>query len=184
MTVGHRLEISGAGVPKSPIGKQLETNMFGYRKRQLTAIHAITLCVLLGGTASLACADVEHDPVIVRADKVEWKPAPPILPGVEMAVLQGSPNEAGPFIMRLKFPAFFEYPVHRHRGTEGYVTVLSGAIGVALGETFDPYVARPLPAGSYFVTPDAWHFAWTFEETVVEIHGNGPWRVEFLDPRR
>lgn len=149
-----------------------------HRNMATAAIQALLLCVSPIATAS---ADPLHS-LVIRADEVEWKPGPAILQGVQMAVLRGSPTEAGPFVMRLRFPAFFDYPVHRHPGTEGNITVLSGGMGMAMGETFDRYVNRPLPAGSFFVMPDAWHFAWTFEETVVEVQGNGPWRVEFLDP--
>ena len=151
------------------------------RELLTTTVPALVLFASVSAAVSHAQAAEGHGHVVVSADEVEWKPGPPILSGVEMAVLSGNPTEDGPFIMRLKFPAFFDYQVHRHPGTEGHVTVLSGAIGMALGETFDRYAAPPLPAGSYFVMPDEWHFAWTYEETIVQVHGDGPWRVEFLD---
>jgi hypothetical protein len=42
------------------------------------------------------------------------------------------------------------------------------------------YEDKPIPAGSFFVMPDAWHFAWTFEEDC----GRGPRQrtvVAFMD---
>ena len=155
--------------------------MFDHRKLQLIALQAFVPWVLFCGTTSAVVA-AGQESMAIQADDVQWKPASPTLYGVEMAVLKGNPTQAGPFVMRLKFPAFFDYPVHRNPGTEEQVTVLSGAMGFAMGETFDRYVVKPLPAGSHFVVPDAWHFAWTFEETVVEVQGNGPWRVAFFEP--
>jgi len=139
------------------------------------------VCAALGAAAPAAQADdTQH--TVIPADQIEWKPGPPVLYGVEATVLSGKPGEEGPFIMRLKFPAGFDYPVHRHPGTQGHITVLSGAIGLGFGETFERDAAPLLPAGSYFVMPDEWHYAWTADETVVQVHGNGPWRVQFRDP--
>ena len=42
---------------------------------------------------------------MVNADEVQWKEAPPILPGAQMSVLYGDPAKEGVFVMRLKFPA-------------------------------------------------------------------------------
>ena len=49
--------------------------------------------------------------VLVPADKVQWGPAPPILPaGAQIAVLEGNPAEKGPIMMRLRFPANYNIP--------------------------------------------------------------------------
>ena len=53
------------------------------------------------------------------ADKVQWGPAPPILPaGAQLAVLEGNPGaKKGPVVMRLKLPANYNIPAHWHSMT-------------------------------------------------------------------
>src|ERR1043166_3325281 len=44
-------------------------------------------------------------------EKLDWIAAPNYLPaGAEMAVLEGSPDKAGPFTIRLKLPAGYRLP--------------------------------------------------------------------------
>ena len=48
---------------------------------------------------------------------------------------------------------------------------------VALSKT------KPLSAGSFAVMqPNNQHFAWTKEETVVQVHGIGPWAINYVNP--
>ena len=118
--------------------------------------------------------------VVIPVDKIEWKPGPPALYGVQVAVLHGNPMKEGPFIMRLRFPAGFDYQPHTHPGTQGHLTIISGAFGIGFGDKFDRSKAPLLPAGSYFIMPDRPHFAWTDRETELQVHGYGPWRVQFI----
>ena len=46
--------------------------------------------------------------------------------GAQAAVLLGNPAKEGPFVLRLKFPAGFIVPPHRHSKDE-FVTVISGS---------------------------------------------------------
>ena len=65
-------------------------------------------------------------------DAIKWGPAPPSLPpGAQAAVLLGSPAKEGPFVLRLKFPAGFIVPPHRHSKDE-LVTVISGKFAVGV----------------------------------------------------
>jgi hypothetical protein len=53
---------------------------------------------------------------------------------------------------------------------------------VASGEKLDRNV-RPLPPASFVHLPSGMpHFAFTTEETVVQINGTGPFDVIYLDP--
>jgi hypothetical protein len=52
---------------------------------------------------------------VAPGDPVKWGPAPPSLPpGAQAAILPGSPAKKGPFVIRLKFPAGYVAPPHRH----------------------------------------------------------------------
>jgi quercetin dioxygenase-like cupin family protein len=144
---------------------------------------ALALAGLMTILGSAALASEEHH-MVVSGDAVQWQPGPPTLPaGAEFAVLHGSPAEEGQFVLRLKFPANYVVPPHRHPKEE-HVTVLSGGFGMALGETHDRASAKLMPAGSFMRIPvGAAHFAWTEEETVVQLNGIGPFGVEYVDPK-
>jgi quercetin dioxygenase-like cupin family protein len=148
---------------------------------------AVALTAFLALSGHAASAGEEHH-VAIPADAVTFKPGPPTLPpGAEIAVLLGSPAEEGPFVIRLKFPADYEVPPHRH-SKEEHVTVISGAFGMSTGEMHDRAMAPLLPVGSFVRIPaDEAHFAWTDRETVVQINGMGPFGVEYVnaedDPR-
>lgn len=120
---------------------------------------------------------------VVPADEVKWGPAPPSLPpGAEAAALLGHPGKEGPFVLRLKFPAGFVVPPHRHSKDE-LVTVLAGGFAVGAGEKLDRNV-KPLTAGSFVHLPAGMpHFASAVGETIVQINGMGPFDVVYIDPK-
>jgi len=147
---------------------------------------AIVIASLLAAPSS-AFADDDHH-LMIPADEVTFNPGPATLPeGAQIAVLLGSPAEEGPFVIRLKFPADYEVPPHRHPQEE-HVTVLSGGFGMGTGEAHDRDAAPLLPPGSFVRIPKGTaHFAWTSEETVVQLNGIGPFEIEYVneadDPR-
>jgi hypothetical protein len=52
-----------------------------------------------------------------------------------------------------------------------------------MGETFDAQRTRPMPAGTYgYWEAGMKHFAWIKGETVVQFHGSGPWKIEYVNP--
>jgi quercetin dioxygenase-like cupin family protein len=107
--------------------------------------------------------------------------------GARVAMLEGNPTQEGPFTMRLQLPAGFKIPPHWHPAVE-HVTVISGTFNLGMGEKFDTSSGRALTAGAFaFMQPGMRHFAWTNEETVIQVHGIGPWKITYLnsgdDPR-
>jgi hypothetical protein len=132
-------------------------------------------------TAPLHAAEPHH--TVVAGDAVKWGPAPPSLPpGAQAAILLGSPAKEGPFVLRLKFPAGFAVPPHRHSKDE-LVTVISGAFAVASGEKLDRAALKPLPPASFVHLPAGMpHYAFAEIETVVQINGVGPFDVSYVDP--
>ena len=95
--------------------------------------------------AGAAVAQTAH--VLVPADKVQWGPAPPILPaGAQIAVLEGNPAEKGPIVMRLKLPANYNIPAHWHSMTER-LTVLSGSFHAGMGDKLDRKASQTLEPG-------------------------------------
>ena len=137
--------------------------------------------------AGLSLAVQGH--VMFTPDQVKWGPAPPALPpGAQMAVLDGDPSKAGvPFSIRAKFPDGYKVPPHWHP-TDENVTVLQGTLMMGLGEKFDPSQAHTLKAGSFSRMPkEVRHFAMAKGETVIQVHGVGPFEVTYVnasdDPR-
>ena len=121
--------------------------------------------------------------IVVPADKVQWGPAPPILPaGAQIAVLEGNPAEKGPVVMRLRFPANYNIPAHWHSMTER-LTVLSGTFHVGMGDKLDRQASQTLEAGGFLTLPATMrHFAWTSAPTVVQINLDGPFDLTYVNP--
>jgi anti-sigma factor ChrR (cupin superfamily) len=114
-------------------------------------------------------------------DNLQWTDTP-ALPGAKVAIIEGPITEAVPFTFRLKFPANYKIAPHWHPAIER-VTVLSGTLHLGVGDTFDQAKAQALPAGSISIMePKMHHFAWTSEETVVQLSGMGPWGITFVNP--
>jgi hypothetical protein len=114
---------------------------------------------------------------------MKWYPGPAALPkGVMSAVLEGDPTKPGLFTMRLKFPAGTKVMPHFHSATE-HATVISGALYIGMGDKFDMTMTRLMPAGSFgFWTPAMHHFGYFEVETVLQLHGEGPWTATYVNP--
>jgi quercetin dioxygenase-like cupin family protein len=115
--------------------------------------------------------------------EIQWKDGPPSLrKGVQMAVLEGDPSKPGTFTIRFRFPAGFEVMPHFHTQTE-HATVISGVLHLGMGDRFDKAATRALAAGSFGYWPAGTrHFAWMEGETILQLHGQGPWTVTYVNP--
>jgi hypothetical protein len=115
--------------------------------------------------------------------EVKWKDGPGSLPaGAKFAVLEGDPSKEGPFVMRLWFPDGYRIPPHWHPKVER-VTVISGTFNLGMGEKFDRSAAREMTAGTFGFWPAGMrHFAWAKGDTVLQLHGTGPWSITYVNP--
>ncbi len=119
---------------------------------------------------------------LVRAADLKWAPVPSLPKGAEIAVIEGPMNQATPFTVRIRFPANYALPAHTHPAVER-VTVLSGVFHMGMGEKFNRAAGTPVRAGDMMVMhPGTPHYAWTEGETVVQLHGTGPWGVTYINP--
>ena len=114
---------------------------------------------------------------------IEWKPGPAAIPaGAKMAVLEGDPTKEGMFVVRFQFPDGYHIPAHTHPKTER-VTVISGTLLLAMDENLDRPAAKPQTAGTYGFWPAGMkHAAWSEGETVIQLHGVGPWQINYVNP--
>ena len=149
------------------------------RVRYVTLFSTIVALTFLAMASPGAAQHSGH--VMFTPDNLQWTDTP-ALPGAKVAVIEGPLTEAVPFTFRIKFPANYKIAPHWHPAIER-VTVLSGTIHLGVGDTFDQSKAKALPAGSISIMePKMNHFAWTSEETVVQLSGMGPWGITFVNP--
>jgi anti-sigma factor ChrR (cupin superfamily) len=122
------------------------------------------------------------DGSVVTADGIKWGAAPPVLPkGAQFAVVAGDPSKDGPYVVRLKMPANYRIPAHNHPTAEN-VTVLSGKFHLGMGDKLDEAKGQELTAGGFAeAAPKMNHFAWTTAETVVQVHGQGPFAITYVN---
>lgn len=139
----------------------------------------VAVAVVLAASATVAFA--QH--LIFNPETIVWKDAPPSLPkGAMVAVLRGDPTQPGIFTMRLKFPAGYIVSPHWHTQDE-HVTVISGALLLAEGDQYDAKKLERITPGSLMVMPATHrHFASFDQETVLQLHGMGPWVVNYVNP--
>jgi quercetin dioxygenase-like cupin family protein len=84
--------------------------------------------------------------------------------------------------MRLMFPAGYRIAPHSHPVDE-HVTVISGGLNVGMGDKFDRKKATTLHPGAFGVIPAGMHhYAWASGRTVIQIHGSGPWSLNYVNP--
>jgi quercetin dioxygenase-like cupin family protein len=121
--------------------------------------------------------------ISVEASKLKWTDAPSVAPGAKMAVIEGDLKSSEPFTFRLKVPANSKIGVHTHPTTER-VTVLSGTLYFAVGDKFDAAKGKAYKPGDAFLIPSGMPmYAYTKNgETIVQIHGTGPWGITYLKP--
>jgi quercetin dioxygenase-like cupin family protein len=120
---------------------------------------------------------------VATPDKINWVSAPPNLPaGAQIAVLAGNPGGPGPFVIRLKFPDGYKVMPHWHPTPEN-VTVVSGEFHVAMGDKWDDSKLQTLPTGSFVSVPTHHsHYAMAKGATEVQVHGNGPFKLIYVNP--
>ena len=159
---------------------------------ELKALAAIALLGLAGcelrnqEAKQEANAAASTEPMIVRTavdSTLQWSACPAPLPaGCELAVLHGDPAKPNTDAL-LRVPAGYAIPPHTHPKPE-IVTIISGTFILGMGNVADKAKAKPLPAGSFFAfEPGMAHYAFTDEETVVQINSTGPWGVDYVNPK-
>ena len=150
---------------------------------------ALVVPIIASAQAKKRAAAKERTVTIAQPDQLTWGPAPAVLPaGAKLAVLEGDPTKSGAYTMRLLMPDGYRIPPHFHAGAE-HVTVVTGALMVGMGEKFDEGQMKSLPAGTFAMIPVGMHhYAKAQGETVLQLHGTGPWRLTYVntadDPRK
>ena len=149
----------------------------------LRAIGSALLVVPLASMSAGILARAAQPPanhIVVTPDKVAWKS---LRPGAEMAVVSGNPDKEGsPFVLRLRYRGKARIPPHWHP-TDEHLTILSGTFRLGMGKSGDEGATTALGAGAYaFVSAKMAHYAWADGDTVVQVHGIGPFVINYVNP--
>ena len=151
----------------------------------MRTLRRIPLCLasaaILAFPIAAAAADMQ---IFTNPRDVKWMDAPPSLPkGAKQAVLYGDPGKSGPYVIRLKTPAGYRIAPHWHTQTEN-LTVLSGTLYLGAGDKMDARHAHPLkPGGFHYLPGKQHHYAFSKGATVIQIHGDGPFDIHYIDEK-
>lgn len=148
--------------------------------------YALSVCMIALASALAWVPEVVAQPaaahVMVTPDELKWADVPSLPKGAKIAMIEGPLSDAVPFTVRIKLPANYQVPPHWHPAIE-HVTVMSGTFNIGMGEKLDKSKTMALKAGSIVIMQSKTaHFAWTKGETIVQVHGVGPWAVNYVNP--
>jgi anti-sigma factor ChrR (cupin superfamily) len=146
-----------------------------------------SVCLALIGAAALAVVSYSQEkkdspaaPKIMHYGDLKWTP---IIKGCDLASVAGDSDvEGAPFVMRLRCVDGAKIPAHWHP-TDENATVLKGTFLVGMGETFDETKLTSMNVGNFAMMPkEMRHFGMCKGETIVQIHGAGPFKVNWVNP--
>lgn len=140
----------------------------------------------LAAVMSLGTASGEpyrgHGHLLMTADELQWGDIASMEAPARIAIIEGDLSREEPFTFRLDLPAGYRIKPHVHPAYER-VTVISGELHFAHGEVFDQGATTALPAGGVAImAPGEPMFGYTEVDTVIQLHGTGPWGIEYINP--
>jgi quercetin dioxygenase-like cupin family protein len=134
---------------------------------------------MLAGSAIIA--SVHAQMFSVTPDQLKWAKSAATLS--ESAVIMGDPRQPGPFVTRARYKEGMKVMPHSHPG-DVYLTVLSGTLLYAEGETFDESKFKEFPAGSFLVErANVPHYAMAKTAVVFQAAGTGPAAFKYVNPQ-
>lgn len=62
--------------------------------------------------------------------------------------------------------------------------MISGTFKVGMGDSFDEGKMSEFSAGSFaYLEPTMHHYAMAKGESVIQLHGTGPWQIIYVNPK-
>jgi quercetin dioxygenase-like cupin family protein len=151
-------------------------------KKMLLFVGLLTAVLTTAALQGNAQQSLPSAGMALTPSEMTWTHGNMALPGMEQLNLVGDPTKAGPYTVRLKFPAGYKLAAHTHPDSRE-VTILSGTWYMGYGEKADPEKLKAMTAGSFFTEPaNVAHFIEIREPTVVQVSGNGPSGRKFVSP--
>ena len=95
----------------------------------------------------------------------------------------GDSDKAGaPYVIRIHNDAGYVVLPHVHPEDEN-LTVVKGSWSLGMGPHFSRSALEPLELGAFGIVPKKMaHFAWSKTETIIQVHGIGPFSTALVDP--
>ena len=131
-------------------------------------------------TATAAYGQQANGHKLVRSADLKWIP---IIKGCDLAAVSGDFDaERSPFVIRIRCSGGTKIPAHWHP-TDENITVLKGTFLVGSGDTFDESKLKTMNVGTFMVMPkEMHHFAFAKSDFIVQIHGIGPFKNNWVNP--
>jgi hypothetical protein len=146
----------------------------------MSIVCAVLVCASMARAeepAQTQTPDVVH----LNPKDMKWTDAPADLPkGAKITVLYGDPTKAGPFTMRLKAPSGYKIMPHWHSNDEN-LTVIAGKLMLHMGDTMKEKPHSLAVGGFHFLPAKMHHAAETKGETIVQITGEGPFDIQYIN---
>ena len=97
--------------------------------------------------------------------------------------VSGDPAKAGaPFVIRIHAEAGYIIMPHTHPEDENIV-VVKGSWALGMGDRFNPDTLEPMEVGDYgFAGKKMVHFALSKSDTIIQVHGIGPFTTYWVTP--
>jgi hypothetical protein len=110
-------------------------------------------------------------------------PLSKLQPGQWIEKVSGDFTKPGePFVFRIHQDAGYITLPHTHPIDE-YITVVKGTWSLGMGRRFNRSALQPMDTGSLGIAPkNMAHFAWSKTETILQIHGVGPFSSTVIEP--
>jgi len=104
-------------------------------------------------------------------------------PGQWVEKVSGDFTKPGePFVFRIHQDAGYITLPHTHPIDEN-ITVVKGSWSLGMGRRFSRAALEPMDTGTFGIAPkNMAHFAWSKTETILQIHGIGPFASAVVEP--
>ena len=104
-------------------------------------------------------------------------------PGQWVEKVSGDFTKPGePFVFRIHQDAGYITLPHTHPIDEN-ITVVKGSWSLGMGRRFNRADLEPMDTGTFGIAPkNMAHFAWSKTETILQIHGIGPFASTIVEP--
>ena len=104
-------------------------------------------------------------------------------PGQWVEKVSGDFTKPGePFVFRIHQDAGYITLPHTHPIDEN-ITVVKGSWSLGMGRRFNRAALEPMDTGTFGMAPkNMAHFAWSKTETILQIHGIGPFASTIVEP--
>lgn len=124
--------------------------------------------------ATSAIASAQSGVRVLTPSSLQWAAGPRGAPGITTALLAGTPNGTGWFVVRVKMSPGARTLPHTHKTTE-ILQIISGTLSFGIGAKMNRSAMRAVSAGSVVVIPAGVpHYGMANGTVVYDVSGMGP----------